>query len=131
MQKVVVKPTEAELDILQILWRLGPQTVKQVNEILNKKKETGYTTTLKFMQIMTEKDLCTREAEGKLHIYKANIKENQVKRSAVNAMIDKVFEGSAMELVIQTLGNYKATDKELSELKSLIKTMEEESKNQK
>ena len=68
MQKIVIKPTEAELDILQILWRFGPQTVKQVNEILNKKKETGYTTTLKFMQIMTEKDLCTREAEGKLHI---------------------------------------------------------------
>ena len=124
MNKHVNKPTEGELEILQILWRYGPCTVKRVNEIMNEKKEVGYTTSLKMLQIMIEKGFCLREAEGKLHIYKAAIKEQQVKKSYVRDMVDQVFEGSPMEMVVQTLGNYKASAQEISELKKLIKDLE-------
>lgn len=124
MNKHVNKPTEGELDILQILWKHGPSTVKQVNEIMNEKKDVGYTTSLKMLQIMLEKGFCIREAEGKLHIYKAAIKEQQVKKNYVRDMVDQVFEGSPMEMVVQTLGNYKASAQEISELKKLIKDLE-------
>ena len=124
MNKHVNKPTEGELEILQILWRYGPCTVKRVNEIMNEKKEVGYTTSLKMLQIMIEKGFCLREAEGKLHIYKAAIKEQQVKKSYIRDMVDQVFEGSPMEMVVQTLGNYKASAQEISELKKLIKDLE-------
>lgn len=124
MNKMINKPTEGELEILQILWKYGPCTVKQVNEIMNGKKEVGYTTTLKMLQIMLEKGFCLREAEGKLHIYKAAIKEQQVKKNYLRDMIDHVFEGSPMEMVVQTLGNYKASPQEIHELKKLIKDLE-------
>jgi BlaI family transcriptional regulator, penicillinase repressor len=124
MNKYINKPTEGELEILQILWRLGPCTVKKVNEIMNEKKDVGYTTSLKMLQIMVEKGLCQREAEGKLHIYKAALKEQQVKRNYLKDMIDQVFEGSPMEMVVQTLGNYKASPQEILELKKLIKDLE-------
>ena len=124
MNKYLNKPTEGELEILQTLWKFGPCTVKQVNEIMNEKKEVGYTTSLKMLQIMLEKGFCVREAEGKLHIYKASIKEQQVKKNYVKDMVDQVFEGSPMEMVVQTLGNYKASTKEINELKKLIKDLE-------
>ena len=84
MNKYINKPTEGELEILQTLWKFGPCTVKRVNEIMNEKKEVGYTTSLKMLQIMLEKGFCVREAEGKLHIYKAAIKEQQVKKNYVS-----------------------------------------------
>lgn len=124
MNKYVNKPTEGELEILQILWHYGPCTVKRVNEIMNEKKEVGYTTSLKMLQIMLDKGFCVREAEGKLHIYRAAIKEQQVKKNYVRDMIDQVFEGSPMEMVVQTLGNYKASAQEIDELKKLIKDLE-------
>lgn len=126
MNKYVNKPTDGELEILLILWKHGPCTVKRVNEImnLNVKKDVGYTTSLKMLQIMLEKGFCIREAEGKLHIYKAAIKEQQVKKNYLKDMIDQVFEGSPMEMVVQTLGNYKASANEISELKKLIKDLE-------
>ena len=123
MAKTGIRPTEAELDILQILWKHGPSTVKQVNELINERRESGYTTTLKIMQIMAEKNYCSREMDGKTHIYSALVKEHHVKKSAVKELVDEVFEGAAMELVIQTLGHYKATDKELKELKHLIREL--------
>ncbi len=124
MNKYINKPTEGELEILQTLWKFGPCTVKRVNEIMNEKKEVGYTTSLKMLQIMLEKGFCVREAEGKLHIYKAAIKEQQVKKNYVKDMVDQVFEGSPMEMVVQTLGNYKASPQEINELKKLIKDLE-------
>ncbi len=127
MNKLIHKPTDGELEILQILWKQGPSTVKTVNEILAHHKEVGYTTTLKMLQIMFEKGLCFREAEGKLHIYKAAIKENQVKKNYLRDMIDQVFDGSPMEMVMQTLGNYKATSEEINDLKKLLKDLESKS----
>ncbi len=127
MSKEELKPTEGELEILQILWKYGPSTVKQVNEIMSRKKEVGYTTSLKMLQIMSEKRLVSRTAEGKLHIYKASIVEHQVKKSFVKDMIDHVFEGSPMDMVLQTLGNYKASAEEIRDLKKLIQELEHKS----
>jgi BlaI family penicillinase repressor len=124
MSNPKLKPTEAELDILQILWKLGPSTVKTVHEICSRHKETGYTTTLKLMQIMTEKGLITRELFGKTHIYTALITEEHIKSSAVTELVEEVFEGAAMELVIQTLGHYKPNGEELEEIKKLIRDFE-------
>ncbi len=124
MNKLIHKPTDGELEILQILWKLGPSSVKAVNELLNEHKDVGYTTTLKMLQIMYEKGLCVREAEGKLHIYKPAIKEQQVKKNYLKDMIDHVFDGSPMEMVMQTLGNYKASPDEINDLKKLLKDLE-------
>ncbi|MBK6545163.1 MAG: BlaI/MecI/CopY family transcriptional regulator [Saprospiraceae bacterium] len=124
MTKIINKPTDGELEILQILWKYGPCTVKKVNGLMNEKKEVGYTTSLKMLQIMMDKGLCVREAEGKLHIYKAAIKELMVKKNFLKDMIDQVFEGSPMEMVMQTLGNYKASTEEISDLKKLLKDLE-------
>ncbi|MBK9109366.1 MAG: BlaI/MecI/CopY family transcriptional regulator [Saprospiraceae bacterium] len=124
MSKLEFKPTEGELDILQILWKIGPCSVKQVNSCMNEKKEVGYTTSLKMLQIMFEKGLVERESAGKIHLYTAVIKESQVQKSFLKNMIDQVFEGSPMEMVVQALGNYKASPDEIKDLKKLIQEME-------
>ncbi len=124
-----LKPTQSELEILQVLWKNGPSTVKKVNEILSEKKQKGYTTTLKLMQIMSEKGLVDRKADGKLHVYSACYKENQVKKSMISNIVEQVFEGAAMEMVIQTLGNYKPNATEISELKELLLKFEKSEKN--
>ncbi|MBK7231014.1 MAG: BlaI/MecI/CopY family transcriptional regulator [Saprospiraceae bacterium] len=118
------KPTESELDILQILWKQGPSTVKNVHEIILLHKDTGYTTTLKLMQIMTDKGLITRELNGKTHIYSALLGEDSLKTSAVTELVEEVFDGSALEMVIQTLGHYKPNEAELEEIKQLIQQLE-------
>lgn len=119
-----LKPTEAELDILQILWKQGPSTVKTINEISSRQRDIGYTTTLKLMQIMTEKGLLSRELQGKTHVYSTLITEESIKTNAVSELVEEVFEGSAMDLVIQTLGHYKPNSDELNEIKLLIKSLE-------
>lgn len=124
MSKQEFRPTEGELEILQILWKNGPCSVKQVNEAMNFRKDVGYTTSLKMLQIMFEKGLVKREATGKIHIYSPAIKEGLVKKNFVKDLIDQVFEGSPMELVVQTLGNYKASAEEISDLKKLIQQLE-------
>jgi BlaI family transcriptional regulator, penicillinase repressor len=120
------KPTESELEILKVLWQMGRATVKQVNEEINKTKETGYTTTLKIMQIMFEKGLVSRNAEGKQHIFEAIVGEEDTQKSLLNRFIDSTFQGNAMSLVMQALGNHHASEAELSQLKQLIKTLENE-----
>ena len=120
------KPTESELEILKVLWQMGRATVKKVNEEINKTKETGYTTTLKIMQIMFEKGLVSRNAEGKQHIFEAIIGEEDTQKSLLNRFIDSTFQGNAMSLVMQALGNHHASEAELSELKKLIQQFEQE-----
>lgn len=121
----IQKPTESELEILQLLWQSGPATVKQINEELNKVKETGYTTTLKIMQIMHEKELLTREQAGRQHVYSAAVSAVQTRGSLLNRFIDSTFQGNAMGLVMQALGNHQASSEELDELKELIKQLEQ------
>ena len=120
------KPTDSELEILQVLWKNSPRTVREVNEILNKKKETGYTTTLKLMQIMLEKGLVSREREGKTHLYTAIAKENDTQKELLDKFIDKVFQGSASKLMMQALGRKKPTAAEIKEIQEILKDLEKD-----
>lgn len=119
-----MKPTASELDILQILWQNGKMTVKEINEEINKVKETGYTTTLKLMQIMHEKGLLSREQNGRSHVYKASIKEDDTKSSLLKNFIQSTFNGSTANLVMQALGDHKTTREELEMIRELLNDIE-------
>lgn len=118
------QPTESELEILQTLWQHGPCTVRFVNEELNKQREIGYTTTLKLMQIMLEKGLVSRNTESRTHIYQAVVSESHTQKQLLTKFMDKAFRGSAASLVMQALGNHKASKRELEEIKALIEQIE-------
>ncbi len=120
MEQPTIKVTEAELEILNILWAHGPSTVRDVHDRLAEEKETGYTTTLKQMQVMHEKGLLSREATGKTHIYTAIPSQQRTQGQLVQRMIDSVFNGSAMQLVMQALGNHKASDDELEMIRQYL-----------
>ena len=126
MKKGKIKPTEAELEILKVLWKKENATVKEVNNELNLIKQVGYTTTLKLMQIMTEKGLLSRISSGRSHIYKPEIKEKETQNFMMNKLMDSLFGGSAKELVMQALGNKKPGKEDLDEIKKLIEEMEKE-----
>jgi len=128
MKKDKVKPTDAELEILTILWAHGPCTVKQVHEHLSDDPPRGYTTVLKLMQIMSEKDLVMRDENQKAHIYSANCSQEDTEQALVSNLLDKAFSGSAGRLVMQALSSNKASKAELKEIRSLLKKMEDEQK---
>lgn len=119
-----MKPTDAELEILQVIWLHGPVSVRFVNDELNRKKQVGYTTTLKLMQIMTEKGLLKRSEEGRKHIYNTVLKEKVAKNLLLDKFVKTAFGGSAMDMVMQALGNHQTTPDELDELKALIEKIE-------
>ena len=119
-----IKPTEAELEILQVLWQNGPCSVREVNDILNTTREVGYTTTLKIMQIMLDKGLVGRNDEKRTHIYHASAKEQDVQNQLLNRFVEATYRGSASRLVMQLLGNHKASQEELDEIKKLIEKLE-------
>ncbi|RZK51633.1 MAG: BlaI/MecI/CopY family transcriptional regulator [Pedobacter sp.] len=118
-----IKPTEGELEILQVLWQKGLCTVREVHEALNK-KDAGYTTTLKLMQIMHEKQLVDRDASSKSHVYRAIISQEKTQQQMVNKMIDNVFNGSAARLVMQALGNKTASKEEIDLIKEYLNNLE-------
>lgn len=124
--KPVLKPTDAELEILQVIWLNGPVSVRFVNDELNHKKMVGYTTTLKLMQIMTKKGLLKRSEEGRKHIYNVVLKEKETKNLLLDKFVKTAFGGSAMDLVMQALGNHQTTPDELEELKALIDKIEKD-----
>lgn len=115
-----IKPTESELEILQILWLKGTASVREVHEELAKTKEAGYTTTLKLMQIMHEKGLVKRDDSIKTHIYQPAVSREKTQKHLLSKMINTVFGGSTTQLVIQALGNHKASPEELDELQKMI-----------
>lgn len=119
------KPTDSELEILQILWQDGPTNVRFVNDKLNETREVGYTTTLKIMQIMSEKKLVTRNTDSRTHIYSAAVEETEARQNLLKKFVDTTFRGSAMSLVMQALGNHEASSEELDEIKALIKKIED------
>lgn len=119
-----LKPTEGELEILQILWAKGASSVREVNAILNEIREVGYTTTLKIMQIMADKGLVKRNTESRTHIYEASINEEATQKQLLQKFVDSTFRGSAMKMVVQALGNHEASKDELEEIKALIEKME-------
>jgi BlaI family transcriptional regulator, penicillinase repressor len=114
------KPTESELEILQVLWEKNSATVREVHEELLKTKDAGYTTTLKLMQIMFEKRLVTRDSSSKTHIYQPAVSRENTQNLFLNKMIDSLFSGSSAQLVMQALGNHKASKEELEEIKKYL-----------
>lgn len=118
------KPTESELEILKVLWRMGPTTVRKVNEVLNESREVGYTTSLKIMQIMSQKGLVVRDETARTHIYSAAVNEGDIKDAMVDRLMDAAFSGSASQLVMQALGRGDASKEELQKIKALINKLE-------
>ncbi|WP_205510915.1 BlaI/MecI/CopY family transcriptional regulator [Longitalea arenae] len=121
-----IKPTESELEILQILWKKGNASVREVHEELLQTKEAGYTTTLKLMQIMHEKGLVKRDDSIKTHIYQAAVSKEKTQKHLLNKMIDTLFGGSPGELVMQALGNHKASAEELEEIQKVLDNLKKQ-----
>ncbi len=119
-----ITPTDSELEVLQLLWEHGESSVRFINELLNEKRDVGYTTTLKIMQIMNEKGLVERNTDSKIHLYKSKIKEEKTKKHLLTSFISNAFNGSTKDLVMHALGNHKATVEELDEIKALISQIE-------
>ena len=124
---LTTKPTESELEILQVLWQKKEATVREVNDQLNDQREVGYTTTLKMMQLMLEKGMVSRAEDSRSHVYKAAVSELDTQQLLLNKFVDTTFRGSAMKLVMQALGNHEATKEELNDLKKLIENIERNS----
>ena len=120
----MIKPTESELEILQILWQKGPSSVREINLVMNTDREVGYTTTLKLMQIMNEKELAIRDTSSRTHIYSANVEEGMIKSGLLESFINSAFRGSASSLVMQALGQSKTSLDELEKIKLLIAEIE-------
>ena len=115
-----IKPTESELEILQVLWDRGEATVREVHEELVEIKDCGYTTTLKLMQIMFEKGLVDRDSSNKTHIYTAAVSREKTQEQFVNKMINSLFAGSSTELVMHALGGHNTSNAELEKIQQLI-----------
>jgi BlaI family transcriptional regulator, penicillinase repressor len=124
MDRKNTKPTEKELEILQIIWEKDGVSVKEVHEALGGDQANGYTTILKLMQIMFEKGLVTRQKSGKLHLYTAVPSQENTRQQLVEKMIDTVFKGSAADLVMSALGNKSASKEELQEIKKYLEKLE-------
>ena len=113
------KPTDAELDILRVLWTHGPSTVREITTTLG--RERGYTTVLKFLQIMIEKQLVRRNESKQAHVYRAAVSENQTQQQLVRDLLTRAFDGSPSRLVMQALAASKASPEELAEIAVLLK----------
>lgn len=121
------EPTKSELEILQVLWKHGPSTVRFVNDRLNEEKRAvQYTSTLKLMQIMFEKEILQRDESNMKHIYSAAVEEQKYKGFLLDRFVDSLYEGSAASLMMQLLGNKKASKKELDEIRALLNKLEKE-----
>ena len=118
------KPTESELEILQILWKEGPSSVRTVNDKLNEKKPVGYTTTLKMMQIMFEKGLLERFKENRGHTYKPVFNQDETQSLLLDKILESAFGGSAMKLVMQALGDHNPSKDEVEKIRDLLDKIE-------
>jgi len=115
-----VRPTGSELAILQVLWEKGPSTVRAVHEALAGARSTGYTTTLKLMQIMAAKGLVVRDESARTHVYTPKVPADQTQRQLVSDLVDRAFGGSAAALVMQALSEHPASPEELRQIQKLI-----------
>lgn len=122
------RPTDAELAILSVLWRRGASTVKDVHEELARSSPTGYTTTLKQLQIMAEKGLVTRDESQRAHLYVARLPEEQTQTQLVGDLLDRAFDGSAARLVQRALSSRPASPEELAEIRQWLDQLEGETK---
>ena len=126
MARTLPRPTDAELEILRVLWERGPATVRQVHEALASTRETGYTTTLKLMQIMADKGLVTRDESSRTHVYAARASQEHTQRQLLNDLVERAFGGSAAELVLRALSSHKTSEQELLEIRRLLDEAREE-----
>ena len=126
MMKKINKPTEAELEILSVIWERGEATVREVFEVINAQKPVAYTTVLKFLQIMHEKGLVERDEENRAHIYRAKIEQKETGKKMLNDILQKVFGGSASKLVQQVLETETTSADELKEIRRMIEKAEKE-----
>ena len=117
-------PTDRELAILGVLWERGPSTVREVHEALDRDGQTGYTTTLKLMQIMVEKGLLVRDDESRRHIYRPALSEEKTQKQLVRNLLDRVFAGSAEKLVMRALSARKVSHEELKRIREMLDEME-------
>ncbi len=122
------KPTEGELEILQVLWEIGPASVRQVNRALSRAKPTGYTTTLKLMQIMLEKRLLRRDESQRPQVYAPVISKARTQRQLVRDLLERAFDGSASQFVLRILSTKRATPEELAEIRRLLSDWGKEEK---
>jgi BlaI family penicillinase repressor len=120
MKQPLQKPTASELEILRVLWTRGPSTVREVYEALSEKKDVGYTSVLKFLQIMTGKGLVQRNETQRAHVYESCVPAEQTKRQLAGDMLQRVFEGSASQLMMHALAGRKASREEIEELRRLL-----------
>jgi BlaI family penicillinase repressor len=119
------RPTDAELDILRVLWARGPSTVRQVHDVLSANRDFVYTTTLKLLQLMTEKGVAVREEEGRVHLYRAAVAQEETQRHLIRDLLDRAFGGSPTQLVVQALAAKPASAEELQEIRRLLAEHEE------
>lgn len=124
-KRAVPKPTHGELAILRVLWIKGPCTVRQVYQVLSRGRSLAYTTTLKLLQIMTEKGLTTREEQGQQHLYRARHAEEETQRRLVGDLLERAFGGSTSKLVMQALATKRASAAELREIRRLLAAYKE------
>ena len=120
------RPSDSELEIMQVLWDKGPLTVREVNDLLNQSRNVGYTTTLKIMQIMHEKGLLERDERQRSHIYAPTLQAEQVQSGILDHVVKTAFRGSSSSLVLQALGHHSATAEELAEIKAMIEKLEKD-----
>jgi predicted transcriptional regulator len=118
------KPTASELEILQVLWTRGPSTVREVHEVLSEKRRIGYTSVLKLMQIMTDKGSVRRNETQRAHVYEVGQPAEKTKRGLAADVLDRVFDGSASELMMHALAGRRASKEEVAELRRLINEYE-------
>lgn len=122
------KPTDAELAILRVLWERGPSTVRQVHDVLGRERSAGYTTSLKLLQIMTEKGLVDRDERDRTHIYRARASQEQTQRQLIRDLVDRAFGGSSSKLVLQALAARRASADELRDIRRVIDSARQESR---
>lgn len=117
-------PTESELQILSVLWELGPATVRQVHSAIVKQRDVGYTTVLKLMQIMLDKGLLLRDEAARSHVYRPAVARSRTQRRLARNLIDAAFSGSSKTLVIEALGARRPSAEELADIRKLLDDME-------
>ena len=122
------KPTASELEILRVLWARGPSTVRDVHEALSANKSLGYTTVLKLLQIMTTKGSVRRNETQRAHVYEAGLPAEQTKRQLAGDMLQRVFEGSASQLMMHALAGKRTSQQEIEEIRHLLDEYERKSR---
>jgi BlaI family penicillinase repressor len=114
------RPTQAELEILRVLWQRGPSSVRDVHETLNADRAAGYTTVLKMLQIMSGKGLVERDERVRTHVYRAALPQEQTQRQLIRDLVERAFDGSAGQLVLQALATRRASPEEMEAIREML-----------